>query len=133
VASAQLQGQGAVQATYYKKVGERVEAGVESQLTLGAPTRGGGGMMGGGMRKEGLTTIGAKYDFRNSTMRAQVDTTGKLSCLLEKRVAPLVTLTFSGEMDHFKNQAKVGLSVSIENAGDESMDQQPQSAPSIPF
>jgi len=95
VASAQWQAQGALHATFYKKVGERVEAGVESQLSF-AP-----GMM-GGIRKEGITTIGAKYDFRMATMRAQVDTTGKLSCLLEKRVAPMVTLTFSGEMDHFK-------------------------------
>ena len=59
-------------------------------------------MMGGPMRKEGVTTVGAKYDFRMSTFRAQVDSTGKLSCLLEKRVAPPVQLTFAADMDHFK-------------------------------
>ena len=58
--------------------------------------------MGSGMRKEGTATLGAKYDFRNSTFRAQVDSTGKLSCLLEKRVLPPVQLTFAGEIDHFK-------------------------------
>jgi mitochondrial import receptor subunit TOM40 len=31
-----------------------------------------------------------------------VDSTGKLSCLLEKRVAPMVSLTFASEMDHVK-------------------------------
>ena len=58
--------------------------------------------MGGGGRKEGTTTVGAKYDFRASTFRAQVDSTGKLSCLLEKRVLPPIQLVFAGEMDHFK-------------------------------
>jgi hypothetical protein len=56
----------------------------------------------GGLKREGVTTVGAKYDFRNSTFRAQVDSQGKLSCLLEKRVAPAVTLTFAGDMDHSK-------------------------------
>lgn len=98
VASMQLQAQGALQATYWQKIAERVEAGVECQLTFA----GGNAMMGGGVRREGVTTVGAKYDFRNSTFRAQVDSHGKLSCLLEKRVAPAVTLTFAGDMDHSK-------------------------------
>lgn len=104
VASMQFQGQGALQATYWRKVAEKVEAGVECQLTFagGAARGGGGGLMGGGPRREGVTTVGAKYDFRASTFRAQLDTTGKLSCLLEKRVAPTVTLTFAGDMDHSK-------------------------------
>lgn len=63
---------------------------------------GGGGMMGGGMKKEGVTTIGAKYEFRMSTFRAQVDTQGRLCCMLEKRIAPTVSLTFVGDVDHFK-------------------------------
>ncbi len=58
--------------------------------------------MGSGMRKEGTTTLGAKYQFTASTFRAQVDSTGRLSCLLEKRVAPPVQLTFAGELDQFK-------------------------------
>lgn len=103
VASMQFQGQGALQATFYRRIAENVEAGVDCQLTFaGGMARGGGGMMGGQMRREGVTTIGAKYSFRQSTFRAQVDSQGKLSCLLEKRVAPAVTLTFSGDMDHSK-------------------------------
>jgi mitochondrial import receptor subunit TOM40 len=103
VASMQFQGAGALQATFYKKIAERIEAGVDCQLTFagGMAKSGGGGMMGGG-RREGITTIGAKYDFRNSTFRAQLNSQGQLSCLLEKRVAPAVTLTFSGDMDHSK-------------------------------
>jgi mitochondrial import receptor subunit TOM40 len=82
------------------------------------------------MTKEAQMTLGAKYDFRASTFRAQVDTTGRLSCLLEKRVAPAVTLTFSGDIDHFKNTAKVGLGVSIEAAGEEYLEQQEKAAES---
>jgi len=103
IASMQFQGQGALQATFYRKIADRVEAGVDCQLTFaGGMARGGGGGMMGGPRREGITTLGAKYDFRNSTFRAQVDSQGKLSCLLEKRVAPAVTLTFSADIDHGK-------------------------------
>ncbi|KAI5849562.1 eukaryotic porin/Tom40 [Morchella snyderi] len=103
VASAQLQAQGALQATYWRRIAERVEAGVDCQLTVaGGMARSGGGMMGGGMRKEGITTVGAKYEFRMSTFRAQVDTSGRLCCMLEKRIAPTVSLTFVGDVDHFK-------------------------------
>lgn len=104
IASAQLQAQGALQATYWRRIAERVEAGVDCQLTFagGMARGGGGGMMGGGMKKEGVTTIGAKYEFRMSTFRAQVDTQGRLCCMLEKRIAPTVSLTFVGDVDHFK-------------------------------
>lgn len=103
-ASAQLQAQGALQATYWRRIAERMEAGVDCQLTFsgGMARGGGGGMMGSGMRKEGVTTIGAKYEFRMSTFRAQVDTQGRLCCMLEKRIAPTVSLTFVGDVDHFK-------------------------------
>jgi mitochondrial import receptor subunit TOM40 len=59
-----------------------------------------GGLMGPGLQKEGITTVGAKYDFRMSTFRAQVDSKGKLSCLLEKRVAPPVMMSFGCDIDH---------------------------------
>lgn len=77
---------------------------MDCQLTFsgGMARGGGGGMMGSGMRKEGVTTIGAKYEFRMSTFRAQVDTQGRLCCMLEKRIAPTVSLTFVGDVDHFK-------------------------------
>jgi len=100
IASAQLQAQGTVSATYWRKLTDKVEAGVDLNLAFAGLN--GGAMMGGGMRKEGVATVGAKYAFRMSTFRAQVDSTGKLSCLLEKTVAPPVRLTFSADMDHFK-------------------------------
>lgn len=98
IASAQLQAHGAISTSYWRRLTDKVEAGVD--LNLAFAGMGPGGMM--GARKEGVTTVGAKYDFRMSTFRAQVDSTGKLSCLLEKRVAPPVQLTFAADMDHFK-------------------------------
>lgn len=141
IASMQLQSTGALQTTFYKKIAERVEAGVDCQLTFGGMARGSGGGMMGGPRRDGVTTIGAKYDFRNSTFRAQLNSQGQLSCLLEKRVAPAVTLTFSGDMDHSKNSAKLGLGVSVEAAPEDLMEMQERAAaagepprtPSMPF
>ena len=101
IASAQLHAQGAMETSYWRRLTDRVEAGVSLNLQF-AGMRGGGAMMGGGIRKEGVTTLGAKYDFRASTFRAQVDSSGRLSCLLEKRVAQPVQLTFAADMDHFK-------------------------------
>ena len=77
-------------------------AGVDLNLQFAGLGRGRGGLMGGGMGREGLTTLGAKYDFRASTFRAQIDSSGRLGCLLEKRLAPAVTVTFAGDMDHAK-------------------------------
>jgi mitochondrial import receptor subunit TOM40 len=102
IATAQLQAQGALQTTYWRRLTEKVEAGVDMNLSFVGLGRNGGGLLGSGLRREGVTTLGAKYDFRASTFRAQVDSSGRLSCLLEKRVAPAVSLTFAGDMDHFK-------------------------------
>ena len=99
VATAQLQAaMGTLTTSYWRKLSDKVQAGVEMNLGLvPAP----GGMMGGGIQKEGVTTVGAKYDFRMSTFRAQVDSKGKLSCVLEKRVAPPVMMSFAADIDHF--------------------------------
>lgn len=95
LASVQLQAQGALNTSYWRRLSDKVQAGVDMTLSV-AP---GNPMMGGGMQKQGTTTICAKYDFRMSTYRAQVDTTGKLSCLLEKRVAPPIMMTFAADVD----------------------------------
>ena len=99
IASAQLQAQGVLTASYWKKLSERVEAGVDMNLQF-APNAAAALM--GGPSRDGTTAIGAKYDFRASTFRAQVDSTGKVSCLLEKRIAMPIALTFAGEIDQAK-------------------------------
>lgn len=153
VATAQLSASGGLNTTYWRRLSDKVQAGVDMSLSL-AP--GPGGMMGGPMQKEGVTTFGAKYDFRMSTFRAQLDSKGKLSCLLEKRVAGPVMMTVGADVDHasvsppcfcgitgnhidimLQQTAKLGLGISIETGGEELQDQQEmlgaQPSPNIPF
>jgi len=99
IATAALQSQGALNTSYWRRISDKVQAGVD--MTLSLSPGGAGGMMGGGLQKDGVTTFGAKYDFTLSTFRAQVDSKGKLSCLLEKRVGGPVMATFGAEVDHF--------------------------------
>ena len=103
IASAQLLGTGGLTTTYWRRLAEKVEAGVECTLQfagLGLAKQ--AAMMGGMPKNEGVTTIGVKYDFRQSSYRAQVDSQGKVACLLEKQVAPMVRVSFNGELDHAK-------------------------------
>ncbi|XXH00334.1 hypothetical protein Hte_006678 [Hypoxylon texense] len=135
IATAQLHpGQGALNTTYWRKVSDKIQAGADMTLQV-AP--GPGGLMGGGLQKEGITSVGVKYDFRMSTFRAQVDSKGKLACYLEKRIAPTLSMTFCADVDHFTQSAKVGLGVSLESSPDELQEQQealgPQASPNIPF
>lgn len=103
IASAQLQAQGALNTTYWRRITDKVEAGADLNLQfLGLGRARGGGLLGGAMGREGVATVGAKYDFRNSTFRAQLDSSGRIGCLLEKRVAPALQVTFAGEIDQFK-------------------------------
>jgi mitochondrial import receptor subunit TOM40 len=97
IASAQLLTQGGLQASYWRRLTEKVETGVDVNLQFAA-----GNPMMGGPTKEGVATLGAKYEFSRSIFRAQVDSQGKIGCLLEKVVAPPVRMTFAGEMDHAK-------------------------------
>lgn len=100
IASAQLLTQGGLQLSYWRKLMDKVETGVDVNLQF-AGLSGANPMM-GGARKEGVATLGAKYEFSRSIFRAQVDSQGKLGCLLEKVVAPPVRITFAGELDHVK-------------------------------
>lgn len=79
-----------VQATYWQKLSERVDVAADLQLIV-APGR-----------RDAVAAIGAKYDLRMSTFRAQIDSVGKVSALLEQRFAPTFAFLVGGEIDHFK-------------------------------
>lgn len=100
IASGQFLQNGAVQASYWRRLAERVEAGVDINLQF-AGLSGGGGMM-GMPSNEGVATLGAKYEFRTAIFKGQVDSTGKVGCFLEKTVSQPVMLSFAGELDHAK-------------------------------
>ncbi|KAK6454273.1 translocase of outer mitochondrial membrane [Scheffersomyces xylosifermentans] len=124
IATAQVQAQGAFIASFWRKVSEKVEAGIETQIAasfkqvtdplMGTP-------IGFEPVFEGQTTIGAKYEYRSAVFRGQLDTAGRVSAFLEKRVLPTVSLLFSGEIDHFKQTSKLGLGLQFESAGNEQL------------
>ncbi|CAK7892991.1 mitochondrial import receptor subunit Tom40p [[Candida] anglica] len=124
IASAQLQAQGALIASFWRKVTDKVEAGLETQVAatmkpitdslMGTP-------IGYEPVVEGQTTIGAKYEYRQSVFRGQVDSLGKVGVFMEKRVLPTVSILFSGEIDHAKNASKLGLGLQFESAGNEQL------------
>jgi mitochondrial import receptor subunit TOM40 len=91
IATAQVQpATGIVQATYYHKLSEKVDVAADLQL-MAQPTR-----------RDALATLGAKWDLRMATFRAQVDSSGKVAVLLEQRFAPTFAFLVAGEIDHFK-------------------------------
>ncbi|KAI0320092.1 eukaryotic porin-domain-containing protein [Amylostereum chailletii] len=104
IATAQVQPIGVLQATYWQKLSEKVDAAADLQL-IAAPAR-----------RDAIATVGAKYDLRMSTFRAQFDSTGKVAAVLEQKFAPTFTFTVAGEIDHFKNAAKIGVGVLIESS-----------------
>ncbi|EGV66156.1 translocase of outer mitochondrial membrane [Yamadazyma tenuis] len=120
--SGQLLAQGALIASFWRKVTDKVEAGVETQVSAtmrpitdnfsGTPI---------GMEPviEGQTTVGAKYEYRQSVYRGQIDSTGKVGVFMEKRVLPTIALLFSGEIDHAKNNSRIGVGLQFESAGNE--------------
>ncbi|KAF8921283.1 eukaryotic porin-domain-containing protein [Mucidula mucida] len=103
IATANIQPMGVLQATYWHKLSEKVDFAADLSI-MTAPSR-----------RDAIATIGAKYDLRMSCFRAQLDSTGKVSALLEQRFTPTFSFTLSGEIDHFKNAAKVGFGVAIES------------------
>ena len=100
IGSMQLLTQGGLQTSYWRRLTDKVETGVDVNLQFAGLS--GANAMLGGARKEGVATLGAKYEFSRSIFRAQVDSQGKIGALLEKMVAPAVRVTFAGEMDHAK-------------------------------
>ncbi|BGP25022.1 mitochondrial import receptor subunit TOM40 [Rhodotorula toruloides] len=119
IATAQVMSQGIWQATYWKKLADRVDAGVDLVCIPAMNPR----------ERKAVATAGVKYDFRTATFRGQVDSTGKVSALLEQRLSPAFALLLAGEMDHVKQTSKVGLGVSIDSASEEAMSYAMQAGP----
>ena len=89
-ATINMQPMGVYQATYWQKINEKVDAAADwTVITMPG-------------KREGVATLGVKYDLRMATFRAQVDSTGKVSALLEQRFAPTFQFLISGEIDHLK-------------------------------
>lgn len=116
IASLSMQASGSVLASFYRKVSDKVEAGVETSVSLGGQQQ---MMMGMPPTIEAQTTIGAKYEFRQSSFRGQINSDGKVSCYLEQRVLPVMSILFAGEIDHKTQQPRIGVGLSLEAGGEE--------------
>jgi mitochondrial import receptor subunit TOM40 len=92
-----------VQASYFHKVSEQVELASEWQGLLAGP------------QMESVASISGKFTYRQATVRAQVDSLGKLGVFLEERILGTVSLLISGEIDHWKAKSRFGVGLSIEN------------------
>jgi mitochondrial import receptor subunit TOM40 len=98
---------GSINATFWRRLGEKVEAGVSLDVKAGTQqvVPQGGGVLAQPMFakvREGTATFGLKYDFRASMLRAQIDSGGRVSAYLDRRVSPNVGVSFCGDIDHFK-------------------------------
>ncbi|AGO12983.1 AaceriAFL183Cp [[Ashbya] aceris (nom. inval.)] len=122
--SGQLQANGALTASFWRKVAPNVEAGVESTLqasmvpimdpVIGQP-------IGIQPTIEGITTIGAKYEYRQSVFRGFMNSNGRVGCFLERKILPTLSVLFCGEIDHFKSDSKLGCGLQFETAGSEEL------------
>ncbi|KAJ2449057.1 translocase of outer mitochondrial membrane [Coemansia sp. RSA 2336] len=102
---AQTQGSNLMTTSYWRKISEKCEAGAELQM-LNVPSQG---------RREANCSVGVKYEFAASTIRAMADNLGKVSMLLEEKIAPGFSFLISGELDHLKGENKFGVGLNLES------------------
>ena len=105
IATGQIMSQGIWQATYWKKLAERVDAGVDLVCIPALNPR----------ERKAVATAGVKYDFRMATFRGQVDSTGKVAALLEQRFSPAFAFLVAGEIDQVKVSLRLSLFSSFVN------------------
>ncbi|KAI8826623.1 eukaryotic porin-domain-containing protein [Fimicolochytrium jonesii] len=102
---------GLLHSSYWRRLSQRLEVCSELQLLLTPENRMGPG------RREGLASVGFKLDTINSTIRGMIDTTGRLSAVLEERIVGGIAFQLSGEIDYAKGgggQGRVGLGFVME-------------------
>lgn len=93
----------ALQTTFHHRVSEKVELATELQMLLVGP------------RKDAVTSVSAKFDYRQATIRAQLDSAGRVGLVLEEKLFPGFALLLSGELDHVKSTSKFGVGITLEN------------------
>jgi mitochondrial import receptor subunit TOM40 len=95
-ATAQLQATGNIQTTFHQKLSDKVDVALDLQTVVQPAS------MMGPAKREAIATLGAKYEFRMATVRAQLDSAGKVGMLLEQRFTPAFAFLVGGEIDHDK-------------------------------
>ncbi|KAI9179930.1 translocase of outer mitochondrial membrane [Blastocladiella emersonii ATCC 22665] len=101
MATATLASQGMLHLSYVHPVSSKVDLAAELQVIV--TPRG----------REGVATVGAKYEFRQSTFRTQIDSNGRVNSVLEQRMGP-IAFTLAGEVDHMKGASRFGFGLAME-------------------
>jgi mitochondrial import receptor subunit TOM40 len=104
VATATMQQLVALQLSFWQRVSDKVELGSELQL-----------LNAGQYRREAITSIAAKFDYKQCSIRVQADSQFKVALFMEERIFPGFSLLLSGELDHLKGTNRFGLGVNLEN------------------
>ncbi|CAI2171111.1 2418_t:CDS:2 [Funneliformis geosporum] len=102
IATLHWQEMGAFQASYYQKINEKVDFGTELQILAASG------------RREAVCTVGGKFDFRAATFRGQIDTTGRVSAVIEQKIAPGFSFIITGDIEHMKSTARFGVGIQLE-------------------
>ncbi|KAI8621116.1 eukaryotic porin-domain-containing protein [Chytriomyces sp. MP71] len=104
--------QGVAQASYWRKLNQRLEVAADVQMLI-TPNSAAAGPG----RREGIASVGFKLDTVYATMRGMFDTMGRVSAVLEERMAPGLSFQVCGEIDYSKGGGgvgKVGLGFTLE-------------------
>ncbi|KAK9480488.1 eukaryotic porin-domain-containing protein [Lipomyces japonicus] len=116
IGSGQVQpASGLVSGAYYHKISETLQAAATVELDVLGFKAQQAAMFGLPTQLGGTTSIGFKQDFPTGSLRASLDSAGKISLVAEKLVLPNAKLTIASELDHAKNGAKIGLNLQIED------------------
>lgn len=102
---------GVLQTTYWRRINPRLEVSSELQLLMTPAVEKALG------RRGGLASIGFKLETIYATIRSMVDTHGRISTVLEEKIAPGLAFAISGEMDYSQGrggQGKVGFGFTLE-------------------
>ncbi|KAI9334278.1 eukaryotic porin-domain-containing protein [Obelidium mucronatum] len=95
--------QGVLQASYWKRLNQRLEVAADVQMLVTPTTN-----AAGPGRREGIASVGFKLDTVYATMRGMFDTMGRVSAVLEERMAPGLSFQVCGEIDYAKGGGGVG-------------------------
>ncbi|GAA94426.1 uncharacterized protein L969DRAFT_609063 [Mixia osmundae IAM 14324] len=92
-------------ATYYQKINDKVDLGAELTIVPHPIPA----------QRQSSAALGVRYEFRAASVRAQLDSKGKVSMYLDQRITPAFGFLVSGEIDHVKNSSKWGIGVMVES------------------
>ncbi|KAJ1515146.1 translocase of outer mitochondrial membrane [Coelomomyces lativittatus] len=93
---------GSLHCSYLHPISNKVELASEWHAMCNAKSR------------ESVLSVGAKYEFKHSTFKTMLDSQGKITSLLEQKLAPGISFLLSGELDHLKGASKFGYGLQFE-------------------